>query len=66
MRSQEVFEGLLGIILHLNSAEQLVSTRVGLALVQRNNQKHGGRIWGDTIVDRGGLFSFSPCTERSP
>ena len=50
----------------LHRQEEYPGTGVGLAIVRKVAERHGGRAWADSEIGRGSVFYFAVPSPRRP
>jgi signal transduction histidine kinase len=64
----EFAQKLFGVFQRMHRADEFEGTGIGLSIVRRVVQRHGGRIWAESQVNHGASFFFTlaPGGDPSP
>jgi len=57
--NMKYYNRLFGVFERLHRREEFDGTGIGLAIVQKIVQRHGGNVWAEAVVDQGATFFFT-------
>ncbi|MEY4938300.1 MAG: hypothetical protein RIQ93_35 [Verrucomicrobiota bacterium] len=57
--NMKYYSRLFGLFERLHRREEFEGTGIGLAIVQKIVQRHGGKVWAESAVEAGAIFYFT-------
>ena len=57
--NMKYYSRLFGVFERLHRREEFDGTGIGLAIVQKIVQRHGGSVWAEAVVNGGATFYFT-------